>query len=158
MSVGPTIEFSHDELSLILFALEGCPDAGSAPEAPSCEDSCPVISNIDEMFSINQVAPEQRLARHLSNHLREGLVECGMLEFAGSGVTGSVEQLSQSDDPRIRLLQERLRRWSCEIQLDTTEVRVLFEALYRLPRAAWLSMPRLLWRLRRKLKRASREA
>ena len=151
MAAARITRFSHEELNLLVFALEGCPDASQPPEPPSCEDSCPAISNLQDVFGGGAVPTEKRLASHLSSHLREGMVECGLLDLArpdGAGFLASVN----TDNPQVKTVNERLRRWRCEISLDDSEVRILREAIGRLPRTAWVSMPRFLWRLRKKLK------
>ncbi|HEU4389770.1 MAG TPA: hypothetical protein VFV34_18335 [Blastocatellia bacterium] len=151
MGAGHVTRFSYEELNLLVFTLEGCPDPGRTREAPSCEDSCPAIPNLETLFAGEQVSPEERLAHHLTNHLREGMVECGMLDLAMPA--GSLEGVD-GDNPQVGAVNERLRQWSCEISLNDSEIRVLTDALGRLPRSAWLSMPRFLWRLRKRLKRA----
>jgi hypothetical protein len=147
-------EFSHDELSLLVFVLEGCPDDGAVAAVPSCKEACPVISNIDEAFGGGAVASEKILARHLSNHLREGLIECGLLELAEPGGVGFSQALSHADSATVQRVNARLRQWRCEIKLDCEQLGILSDAVRRLPRSAWLTMPRTLWRLRRKLNSA----
>lgn len=135
--------FSHPELSLLIFALERG-DRGAAPlDSTGCEDLCPLITPAEE-----HLTPEKRLVRHLSNHLREGWIECGMLELIG-GDAGDLSSL----EPAILLdLNRRVARWSCEVSLDQDERRLLYEAVRRLPRSAWFSIPLTLWRLRRELR------
>ena|SRR5215208_2342425 len=145
---GP-IEFSHQELSLLLFALEG--DTATASASPSCEEACPIVENLDELFGNHTLPREKQLARHLGNHLREALVECGMFELMGAGQPAALE-MSVEDQAKLRVINERLKEWRCEIKLAEPDRKALTDAMSRLPRSAWISMPRTLWRLRRKLK------
>ena len=148
-----TVEFSHQELSLILFALEGGPVAGPASKAdPSCEEACPVTNHFEEMFSLSSLPPEKQLVRHLNNHMREALIESGMLELLSGFKPDAAHTLTAEDQLRMQQANERLNRWSCKIKLETTDKKMLSEAVSRLPRAAWITMPRTLWRLRKKLK------
>ena len=144
-----TVEFSHQELTLAVFALEGGEPAPSADDACSPEDdACPIVERIGDLFE-HTLPSEKRLARHLDKHLRQSWVECGLLEAMGGHIPGeagppSIENASE--------LNRRLREWSCEIQLEDAERLDLTNALSRLPRSAWISMPRTLWRLKKKLK------
>jgi hypothetical protein len=146
------VEFSHEELSLMLFALEG----GRADEAgagePSCEEACPIADHIEEMFAAHPLPPGQQLARHLNNHMREALIESGMLELIPHLKPGPAPALTAEDQAKVRQANERLKLWSCKIKLDGADKNMLSEAVSRLPRSAWLMMPRTLWRLRKKLK------
>lgn len=152
MSVNVPVELSHRELSLLLFVLEGG-EAASAPESePSCEESCPVVENLEELFSGHALSHEKQLARHLGNHLREALVECGMFELMGAGAAEVQGAPSPEEQARLREISERLKRWRCEIKLAEPDRKMLSEAITRLPRSAWFSMPRTLWRLKKKLK------
>lgn len=141
------IELSHQELSLLLFALEG--DKAPPQSAPSCEEVCPIIENIEETLCGKPLEFEKQLARHLGEHLRQGLIECGMFEFMS--VHGQ-SALAPEDQTKLREIDERLKNWRCAIKLSEAEKRFLGEACSRLPRSAWLSMPRTLWKLRKKLK------
>jgi hypothetical protein len=143
-------EFSHQELTLMLFALEGREALPSEP--PSCEQACPVVEDLDELFGGGPLPHEKRLARHLTNHLREGLIECGMFELIGARGAGESQQLSSEDRVRLERANERLNAWQCEIKLDPEDRGLLRESLASLPRSAWIAMPRTLWRLRKKLK------
>ena len=142
------VEFSHKELSLLLFALEG---AAASPQAqsPSCEESCPVVENLDDLFGAGGLSHEKKLARHLNNHLREGLVECGMFEVLA---LGPVQSLSEQQQSRLKQANTRLENWSCKIELVADDRELLRAALARLPGSAWATMPRTLWRLRKKLR------
>ena len=140
------INLSHQELSLLLFALEGGQTPPSA--APSCEEVCPIVENIEETLCGKPLDFEKQLARHLGEHLRQGLIDCGIFELMSLQEQGA---LSTADQAKLRESNERLRNWSCTIKLNDAEKQFLLETCSRLPRAAWLSMPRTLWRLRKKL-------
>jgi hypothetical protein len=145
-------QLSHQELSLLLFALEGAepaPVAGSAPE-PSCEEACPVVDHLEEMFGT--ISPEKKLISHLNNHLREAMLECGYLEIMDK-ITGNPQMMPAEDQLQIQRMNEKLKYWSCEIKFDDSEKELLNKAFGQFPRAAWISMPRTLWRLRKKLRR-----
>ena len=143
------VEFSHKELSLLLFALEGAKTANAEAQSPSCEESCPIVEDIEDLFGARGLSHEKKLARHLNNHLREGLVECGMFELLALGPVGSL-----TDEQQTRLLQanKRLENWNCEIELVADDRELLRAALASLPGSAWATMPRTLWRLKKKLK------
>ena len=142
------IELTHNELSLLLFALEGGA-AASMPDPSSCEEACPVVESVEELLCGGKLDPKQQLVRHLNNHLREALIESGMFELMANGVAQSV---SVDDRAKIQQINQRLVDWSCEIKLGDEERRLLIEALSRLTRSSWMTMPRTMWRLRRKLK------
>jgi hypothetical protein len=141
------IELSHNEISLLLFALEGA-NAAPMPDVSACEEACPVIESVEELLCGGKLDPKQQLVRHLNNHLREGLIECGMFEL----MAATPESLSVEDEARFQQVNARLTQWSCQIELDSEERRLIYESLSRLPRATWITMPRTMWRLRRKLK------
>lgn len=147
-SVATTL--SHYEISLLLFALNGGNPA-PLPDADSCEEACPVVESIDELLCGGTLNREQQLVRHLNNHLREALIECGMFELmATAQCAGRAPSL---EDPRkIQQVNKRLAAWTCQIKLDETEQRLLSESFSRLPRSSWITMPRTMWRLRKKLK------
>jgi hypothetical protein len=145
------IELSHNEISLLLFALEGG-KAAAMPDASSCEEACPVIESVEELLCGGTLDPKQQLVRHLNSHLREGLIECGMFELMASQQPG--QDLSLEDQTKLRRVNERIAKWKCEMKLDEAEHKVLFESLSRLPRVSWITMPRMIWRLRKKLKRS----
>ncbi|HST20990.1 MAG TPA: hypothetical protein VLR90_07730 [Blastocatellia bacterium] len=147
-----TIEFSHQELSLILFALEGEPAQSAATHEPLCEEACPITDHLEEMFGLSSLPPEKQLARHLNNHMREALIESGMLELMAGFKPDAEHPITNEDQVKIQQANERLKQWSCEIKLETTDKKTLSEAVSRLPRSAWLTMPRTLWRLKKKLK------
>ena len=149
---GATIEFSHQELSLILFALEGEPAPNAATNDPSCEEACPITGHLEEMFGLSSLPPEKQLARHLNNHMREALIESGVLELMAGFKHDAAHTITDEDRVKIQQANERLKQWSCEIKLETTDKKTLSEAVSRLPRTAWITMPRTLWRLKKKLK------
>lgn len=142
---------SHNEISLLLFALQGGA-AAPVPDADSCEEACPVVESVEELLCGGQLDPRQQLVRHLNNHLREAMIECGMFELMAAARPGAAQSLSVEDPTKLQQVNQRLASWSCEIKLDDTERRVLHESLSRLPRSSWVMMPRTLWRLRKKLK------
>lgn len=141
------IELSHNEISLLLFALEGG-KAAPMPDASSCEEACPVIESVEELLCGGTLDSQQQLVRHLNNHLREGLIECGMFELMAT----TPESLSVEDQARFQQVNARLAGWSCQIKLDNEERRLICESVSRLPRSTWIAMPRTMWRLKRKLK------
>jgi hypothetical protein len=145
------IELSHNEISLLLFALEGG-NAGPMPDASSCEEACPVVESVEELLCGGKLDPKQQLVRHLNNHLREGLIETGMFELMAA--RQSNQDLSAEDHFRLRRVTDRIAQWKCEIKLDDAERRVLRESLSVLPRSSWITMPRILWRLKKKIKSA----
>ena len=146
------ILLTHQELSLLVFALEGPEPANGPASPPSCEEACPVASHIEDLFLPESISPEKQLLRHLNNHLREAFLECGMLELMSAGGQALPGNLSPEHREKLSQVNSRLGRWSCEIEVGSSERRLLIEAFARLPRGAWLSMPRTLWRLRKKLK------
>jgi hypothetical protein len=145
------IELTHQELSLLVFALEGGP---AAPENgdPSCQEACPIVEHFEAHFHGEEIPLDVHLVRHLNNHLREGLIESGVFELLAATHQRANSALSGQEQARLGQAQERLRGWSCQVRLDNAERRFLSEAVSRLPRSAWISMPRTLWRLKRKLK------
>lgn len=144
-------EFSHQELTLLMFALEGVnAPAERGPGEPSCEEACPVVENLEQALGGRGLPPEKNLARHINNHLREGMLECGMLDLLGKGAGDA-----PSEEDRAKMIEvgERLKNWTCSIRLEEAERLMLLDAFSRLPRSAWVSMPRAMWRLRKKLKK-----
>src|SRR5215210_5871905 len=121
-------QLSHQELSLLLFALEGAeplPVAASAAE-PSCEEACPVVDHLEEMFGAQ--SPEKRLISHLNNHLREGMLECGFLEVMDKIKAGDLQPLTTDERMKVQRVQERLKTWSCEIKFEEDERELLRKA------------------------------
>src|SRR6185503_16565620 len=145
-------ELTHQELSLLVFALEGSELQSGAASSASCEEACPVADHFDELFGGEAIPPEKQLVRHLNNHLREALLECGMLDVIGADGHSHSQPLPPEAQLNLQRMNARLSNWSCEVTIDPAERRLLYEALSRLPRSAWLSMPRTMWRLRKKLK------
>ena len=117
---GSASTFSHYEISLLLFALQGG-NAAPMPDASDCEEACPVIESVEELLCGGTLDREQQLVRHLNNHLREALIECGLFEFMAShSREGS---LSSEDQTQLELANARLMQWSCEIKLDRERSR-----------------------------------
>ena len=151
-----TINLSHRELSLALFALEGSvlPANVEDPCSPD-EHACPVADSLEEMFGARNLTPKKRLARHLTQHLQQGWLECGLMNMRKTDheqLGTSNERIAREQELYATRMAENIRKWSCEIELDSEEQRLLSEAIGRLPRSAWLSMPRTMWRLRRKVR------
>jgi hypothetical protein len=147
----PATTLSHDEISLLLFALQGG-DSGQLPDAASCEEACPVIESVEELLCGGQLDPQQQLVRHLNNHLREAMIECGMFELMAAADPGLSHEPAAEDLVELQQVNERLAAWTCQINLDDAERRLLDESISRLPRSSWVMMPRTMWRLRKKLK------
>lgn len=146
-----TTILSHDEISLLLFALQGGA-AAAVPDAESCEEACPVVESVEELLCGGQLDPKQQLVRHLNNHLREAMIDCGMFELMAAAQPGSAQPVSLEDPIKLRQINNRLAAWTCQIKLDDHERRLLYESLFWLPRSSWFLMPRTMWRLRKKLK------
>lgn len=147
------LTLSHEELSLLLFTLEGAKHSTrNEPELDSCEEACPIIENIEETLCGHEIPRETQLSRHLNNHLREALIECGMFELMAATGGSDGRALTTEEQARLQTANARLNEWSCQINLDETDSRLLLESLSSIPRVAWLTMPRTLWRLRKKLK------
>jgi len=141
---------SHEEISLLLFALEGGTEA-KVPDLSTCEDACPVVESVEDLLCGGKLEPRQQLVRHLNNHVREALIETGMFELMGSPGEPSSD-LTPDHKSRLDLANRRLSQWSSTIKLSDHEKQLLSQSLRRVPRSAWLIMPRTLWRLKRKLK------
>lgn len=142
---------SHDEISLLLFALQGGA-AAAVPDPESCEEACPVVESVEELLCGGQLDPQQQLVRHLNNHLREAMIECGMFELMAAAQPGPADAIPDRDPSRLQQVNERLAAWTCQIKFHDAERRVLYESFSRLPRSSWVMMPRTMWRLRKKLK------
>jgi hypothetical protein len=140
------IELSHKELSLVLFALQGG-DMPNVPQDPCDADeaACPIAEDLKDKFGLRELSPEQKLAQHLSKHLEQGWVECGLLDLA-------VHAEQSPDRVTLIAMQRQLEGWSCNVRLEGADQQLLYEAIAKLPRSAWLSQPGTLWRLRKKLK------
>ncbi len=141
---------SHAEISLLLFALQGG-EAATMPDAASCEEACPVVESVEELLCGGKLDPKQQLVRHLNNHLREALIESGMFELMAATQPGAGQAVSVEDPISLKQANERLSVWTCQIKLDDPERQMLYESLSRLPRSSWVTMPRIIWRLRKKL-------
>jgi len=150
MDINPTT-LSHDEISLLLFALQGA-DSAQLPDAASCEEACPVVESVEELLCGGQLDPQQQLVRHLNNHLREAMIECGMFELMAAAQPGAAQTLPVDHPVKLQQAHERLAEWTCLVNLDDAERRLLYESLSRLPRSSWVMMPRAMLRLRKKLK------
>jgi hypothetical protein len=142
---------SHDEISLLLFALQGG-EAAPMPDAASCEEACPVVESVEESLCGDKLDLKQQLVRHLNNHLREALIESGMFEVMAAAQRGVAPALSVEDPMKLQQVNKRLAAWTCQIKLDDPERQLLYESLSRLPSSSWVTMPRIMWRLRKKLK------
>jgi len=145
------LALSHDELSLLLFALQGGA-AAALPAADSCEEACPVVESFEELLCGGELEPRQRLIRHLNNHVREALIDCGMFELMADSRDGNIQTVGDERQARFDIANQRLKRWSSEINLSASERQLLAVTLSHMPRSAWLVMPRTLWKLRRKLR------
>jgi hypothetical protein len=149
---GPSTNFTHQELSLLLFVLEGeAAQAATANQDPSCETACPIVDNFEALFPDGSVPPEKQLARHLASHLREGLIENGMFEFMAAHQSAD-QPLDSKERATLSEINGRLAVWSCDVRLDDADRLLLGQSMSRLPRSAWLTMPRTLWRLKKKLR------
>jgi hypothetical protein len=133
----------------MVFALAG-PKAVEEP--PTCENSCPVISSLEASLGGDSVPVEQKVSHHLNDHIREALLESGLLDVMGRFKADGASTLSTEAETALREANARLQNWSCLIKLDDVEKQMLSGALSRLPKSAWISMPRTLWRLRKKLR------
>ena len=135
MATVPT-NLSHNEISLLLFALQGGASA-QTPDSESCEEACPVVESVEELLCGGQLDPAQQLVRHLNNHLREAMIECGMFELMAASQLGSAQPVSLEDPIKLRQINNRLAGWTCQIKLDDHERRLLHESLFWLPRSSW---------------------
>ena len=143
--------FSHDELSLLLFALQGGV-AATAPDPSSCEEACPVVESVEELLCGGTIDSQQQLVRHLNNHLREAMIESGMFELMASAPGGPRQAELNEDQMNLQEVNRRLSAWTCQIKLDEAERRLLSDSLSSLPRSSWVMMPRMMWRLRKKVR------
>jgi hypothetical protein len=145
------IEVSHNDLALLLFALQGGKSA-AMPDTSSCEEACPVVESVEELLCGGQLDPREQLVRHLNNHIREALIECGMFEMMAAGGFDPSRQISAEESVKLDEINRRLASWTCEIKLASADRSLLRESLLKLPRASRLMMPRTMWRLKKKLK------
>jgi len=146
-----SITLTYNEISLLLFALEGG-TAAPVPNADSCEEACPIIESVEELLCGGTIDSHQQLVRHLNNHLREAMIDCGMFELMATARPGATEQGPVEDTAKLQLVNDKLAHWTCEIRLEEPERRLLLGSLTHLPKSSWITMPRALWRLRKKLK------
>lgn len=119
------------------------------PDATTCEEACPVVESVEELLCGGKLDPKQQLVRHLNNHLREALIECGMFELMAAGTEQAV---LLEDQARLQQVNKRLAVWSCQIKLEEEERRLLRDSLSRLPLSSWITMPKTMWRLKKKLR------
>ncbi len=145
------IEVSHNDLALMLFALQGG-ESAAMPDPSSCEEACPVVESVEELLCGGNLDPREQLVRHLNNHLREALIECGMFEMMAEGHPDPSRQISAEESAKFDEINRRLASWTCEIKLETADRTLLRESLLKLPRASRLVMLRTMWRLKKKLK------
>lgn len=145
------IEVSHNDLALLLFALQGG-ESAAMPDPSSCEEACPVVETVEELLCGGQLDPREQLVRHLNNHLREALIECGMFEVMAKGRFDPSGQISAQESTKLDEINRRLSSWTCAIKLEAADRTLLRESLLKLPRASRLMMLRTMWRLKRKLK------
>jgi hypothetical protein len=140
---------SHDEISLLLFALQGGASA-AIPDAESCEEACPVVESVEELLCGGQLDAEHQLVRHLNNHLREAMIQSGVFELMAAAQQTATKPAVE-DPARVQEVNQRLAEWKCPIKLNDAERKLLYESLSRLPRSSWVTMPLKMWRLRKKL-------
>jgi len=150
MDNSPTT-LSHDEISLLLFALQGGSSA-RVPDAESCEEACPVVESVEELLCGGTIDPEQQLVRHLNNHVREALIDSGMFELMAAARNLGDPEPEPEQLAKLNTANERLKLWRSDVRFSDDERKTLTDALSRMPRSAWLTMPGTLWRLRKKLR------
>ncbi|HWN99932.1 MAG TPA: hypothetical protein VNS63_11755 [Blastocatellia bacterium] len=147
----PATTLSHEEITLLLFALQGG-DAAPLPDLESCEEACPVVESVEELLCGGKINPEHQLVRHLNNHIREALIESGLFELMATARNGDAQGFSAEQRSSLDQANQRLKQWSSEVRFNADERLLLAKALSRMPPSAWLMMPRTLWQLRKKLK------
>ncbi|HKA21661.1 MAG TPA: hypothetical protein VKN18_25515 [Blastocatellia bacterium] len=145
------ITLTYNEISLLLFALAGG-TAAPVPNADTCEEACPIIESVEELLCGGTIDSHQQLVRHLNNHLREAMIDCGMFELMATAQPGATQAVPIEDTGKLQLVKERLAQWTCDIKLEKPERQLLSGSLSRLPRSSWITMTRAMWRLRRKLR------
>jgi|SRR5215471_18395048 len=145
------VTLTYSDISLLLFALDGG-IAASMPNADSCEEACPVIESVEELLCGGTIDPRQQLVRHLNNQLREAMIESGMFELMATAQQNTAQEVSSEEATKLHSVNERLAQWSCDIKLAEAERELLYGSLSRLPRSSWITMPRAMWRLRKKLR------
>lgn len=122
------------------------------PNAESCEKACPIVESVEELLCGGKLEPEQQLVRHLNNHVREALIESGLFELMAAARNGNHQVLSAEQQSQLNQANDRLKQWRSEVRLSHDERKLLTDALDRIPRSAWLMMPRTLWKLKKKVK------
>jgi hypothetical protein len=81
------------------------------------------------------------------------LIESGIFELMAAARNGNGQALSAEQQARLNLANQQLKQWNCDVRLTSDERKVLADALRRrVPRSAWLMMPRTLWSLKKKLR------
>lgn len=146
-----TTTLSHDEISLLLFALQGG-IAAPLPDAESCEEACPVVESVEELLCGGKLGPDQQLVRHLNNHVREALIESGLFDLMAAAPNGNDRALTADQQSKLNQANRRLKDWRSDVRFSDDERSLLADALGRIPWSAWLMMPRTLWHLRKKLR------
>ena len=144
------LQLSHHELSVLIYSLQG-PDEPVQGDSTSCETACPIIDSVEHLLCGGEISREDKLIRHLNNHVRDALIQCGVFELMALKEVPE-QAASPEHQTRLAAAHQRLNDWSCEIRLNREERAALLAGLKRMPSAAWLSMPKLMWRLRKKLK------
>ena len=145
------ITLTYNEISLLLFALEGG-TAAPVPNTDSCEEACPIIESVEELLCGGTIDAHQQLVRHLNNHLREAMIDCGMFDLMATAGPDATRAVPIEDAAKLQLVNERLAQWTCDIKLENPERELLSGSLSRLPKSSWITMPRAMWRLKKKLK------
>jgi hypothetical protein len=143
------IQLNHQELSLLLFSLER-DRVASVPDASSCEDACPVVDTLEELLCGGTIDTRQQLVRHLNNHIREGLIETGMFQLLAARESPHSQARAPLQE-EVAGAHDRLNAWTCSVRFTEDERIVLKQSLKRVPLSAWLSVPRTLWKLKKKL-------
>src|SRR5215813_4861484 len=116
------ITLTYNEISLLLFALEGG-TAAPVPNTDSCEEACPIIESVEELLCGGTIDSHQQLVRHLNNHLREAMIDCGMFELMATSQPSATQ--SSEETVRLQLVNDRLAHWTCEIKLEESDRRLL---------------------------------
>jgi len=75
-----------------------------------------------------------------------------MFELMATAQPGATQRVPVEDTAKLQLVNEKLAHWTCEIRLEEPERQLLSGSLAQLPKSSWITMPRAMWRLRRKLK------
>ena len=75
-----------------------------------------------------------------------------MLELMAEIKPEEQRAFTTEEQAKLQQANAQLQQWSCAVKLGEADKMMLSAAVARLPRAAWFTMPRTLWRLRKKLK------